>query len=86
MAGNSDDQKKARGELAQHAFETAGRPGVGLGLAIVKSIAHAHGGTLTITARPADGLRLAVTAAPMDRRELHGQLADARAANELQCP
>ncbi|WP_336215984.1 hypothetical protein [Nonomuraea sp. LPB2021202275-12-8] len=25
MTGSSDDQKKARGELAQHAFETAGR-------------------------------------------------------------
>jgi two-component system sensor histidine kinase VanS len=34
--------------------------GVGLGLAIVKSIADAHGGTLTLTARPAGGLRVTV--------------------------
>ncbi|KAB8188569.1 HAMP domain-containing protein [Nonomuraea phyllanthi] len=34
--------------------------GVGLGLAIVKSIAQAHGGTLTLTSRPAGGLRVAV--------------------------
>ncbi|MGW4472659.1 sensor histidine kinase [Nonomuraea sp. NPDC004354] len=34
--------------------------GVGLGLAIVKSIAHAHDGTLAITARPAGGLTVAV--------------------------
>ncbi|WP_027006274.1 sensor histidine kinase [Conexibacter woesei] len=34
--------------------------GVGLGLAIVKSIAEAHGGTLTLTARPGGGLRATV--------------------------
>jgi two-component system sensor histidine kinase VanS len=34
--------------------------GVGLGLAIVKSITHAHDGTLTLTARPAGGLRVTV--------------------------
>jgi two-component system sensor histidine kinase VanS len=34
--------------------------GVGLGLAIVKSITHAHDGTLTLTARPAGGLRVMV--------------------------
>jgi two-component system sensor histidine kinase VanS len=34
--------------------------GVGLGLAIVKSIAQAHDGTLTLTPRPAGGLRVAV--------------------------
>jgi two-component system sensor histidine kinase VanS len=34
--------------------------GVGLGLAIVKSIAQAHDGTLTLTPRPADGLRVTV--------------------------
>jgi two-component system, OmpR family, sensor histidine kinase VanS len=34
--------------------------GVGLGLAIVKSIALAHDGTLTLTPRPAGGLRVAV--------------------------
>jgi two-component system sensor histidine kinase VanS len=34
--------------------------GVGLGLAIVKSIAQAHDGTLTLTARPAGGLRVTV--------------------------
>lgn len=34
--------------------------GVGLGLAIVKSITDAHGGTLTLTARPAGGLRVTV--------------------------
>jgi two-component system sensor histidine kinase VanS len=32
--------------------------GVGLGLAIVKSIVKAHDGTLTLTARPAGGLRV----------------------------
>ena len=36
------------------------RSGVGLGLAIVKSIAGAHDGTLTLTPRPAGGLRVAV--------------------------
>ncbi len=34
--------------------------GVGLGLAIVKSITEAHDGTLTLTPRPAGGLRVAV--------------------------
>jgi two-component system, OmpR family, sensor histidine kinase VanS len=34
--------------------------GVGLGLAIVKTITHAHDGTLTLTPRPAGGLRVAV--------------------------
>ncbi|TDD72649.1 HAMP domain-containing histidine kinase [Jiangella aurantiaca] len=34
--------------------------GVGLGLAIVKSIAQAHDGTLTVTPRPAGGLRVTV--------------------------
>jgi two-component system, OmpR family, sensor histidine kinase VanS len=34
--------------------------GAGLGLAIVKSITQAHGGTLTLTPRPAGGLRVAV--------------------------
>jgi two-component system sensor histidine kinase VanS len=38
----------------------AGHAGVGLGLAIVKSIAHAHDGTLTLTPRPAGGLRVTV--------------------------
>jgi two-component system, OmpR family, sensor histidine kinase VanS len=36
------------------------RSGVGLGLAIVKSIAQAHDGTLTLTPRPAGGLRVTV--------------------------
>jgi two-component system, OmpR family, sensor histidine kinase VanS len=34
--------------------------GVGLGLAIVKSITHAHDGTLTLSPRPAGGLRVTV--------------------------
>jgi two-component system sensor histidine kinase VanS len=34
--------------------------GVGLGLAIVKSIAHAHGGTLTLSPRHEGGLRVSV--------------------------
>jgi two-component system sensor histidine kinase VanS len=34
--------------------------GVGLGLAIVKSIAQAHNGTVTLTPRPAGGLRVTV--------------------------
>ncbi|WP_410641255.1 sensor histidine kinase [Amycolatopsis sp. lyj-346] len=43
--------------------------GVGLGLAIVKSITHAHDGTLTLTPRPAGGLRVTVRlpAAPAHR-------------------
>jgi two-component system, OmpR family, sensor histidine kinase VanS len=36
------------------------RSGVGLGLAIVRSIAQAHDGTLTLTPRPAGGLRVTV--------------------------
>jgi two-component system sensor histidine kinase VanS len=38
----------------------AGHEGVGLGLAIVKSITDAHHGTLTLTHRPAGGLRVTV--------------------------
>ncbi|SDM05138.1 two-component system, OmpR family, sensor histidine kinase VanS [Nonomuraea jiangxiensis] len=38
----------------------ADHAGVGLGLAIVKSIAQAHDGTLTLTPRPAGGLRVTV--------------------------
>ncbi len=34
--------------------------GVGLGLAIVETVAHAHDGTLTLTPRPAGGIRIAV--------------------------
>jgi two-component system sensor histidine kinase VanS len=34
--------------------------GVGLGLAIVKTITQAHDGTLTLTPRPAGGLRITV--------------------------
>jgi two-component system sensor histidine kinase VanS len=44
--------------------------GVGLGLAIVKSITQAHDGTLTLTPRPAGGLRVTVQlpgAPPTDR-------------------
>jgi two-component system sensor histidine kinase VanS len=37
-----------------------GHTGVGLGLAIVKSITQAHDGTLTLTPRPAGGLRVTV--------------------------
>ncbi|MEU2791214.1 HAMP domain-containing sensor histidine kinase [Streptomyces sp. NPDC007100] len=37
-----------------------GHAGVGLGLAIVKSIAQAHDGTLSLTPRPAGGLRVTV--------------------------
>ena len=42
--------------------------GVGLGLAIVKSITQAHDGTLTLTPRPAGGLRVTVQlpAAPLN--------------------
>ena len=38
--------------------------GVGLGLAIVKSITEAHGGTLTLTPRPAGGLSVTVQLPP----------------------
>jgi two-component system sensor histidine kinase VanS len=38
----------------------ADHAGVGLGLAIVKTIAHAHDGTLTLTPRPAGGIRITV--------------------------
>ncbi|GGN07640.1 sensor histidine kinase [Streptomyces fuscichromogenes] len=38
----------------------ADHAGVGLGLAIVKTIAQAHDGTLTLTPRPAGGLRITV--------------------------
>jgi two-component system sensor histidine kinase VanS len=38
----------------------ADHSGVGLGLAIVKSITRAHDGTLTLTPRPAGGLRVSV--------------------------
>ncbi|MFE7646624.1 sensor histidine kinase [Streptomyces phaeoluteigriseus] len=38
----------------------ADNPGVGLGLAIVETITHAHDGTLTLTPRPAGGLRVTV--------------------------
>jgi two-component system sensor histidine kinase VanS len=37
-----------------------GHKGVGLGLAIVKTITHAHDGTLTLTPRPAGGIRVTV--------------------------
>ncbi|WP_328473012.1 sensor histidine kinase [Streptomyces sp. NBC_00448] len=47
-----------------------GHAGVGLGLAIVKSITQAHDGTLTLTPRPAGGLRVTVElpAAPAHAR------------------
>jgi two-component system sensor histidine kinase VanS len=38
-----------------------GHAGIGLGLAIVKSIVQAHDGALTLTPRPAGGLRVTVT-------------------------
>ncbi|GAA1370331.1 VanSc-type vancomycin resistance histidine kinase VanS [Streptomyces beijiangensis] len=38
----------------------AGHGGVGLGLAIVKTITQAHDGTLTLTPRPAGGIRVTV--------------------------
>jgi two-component system sensor histidine kinase VanS len=46
--------------------------GVGLGLAIVKSITQAHDGTLTLTPRPAGGLRVTVelSAAPPQHRQM----------------
>ena len=45
-----------RGSQRAHADHT----GVGLGLAIVKSITQAHDGSLTLTPRPAGGLRVSV--------------------------
>jgi two-component system, OmpR family, sensor histidine kinase VanS len=48
--------------------------GVGLGLAIVKSIAQAHAGTLTLTARPAGGL--AVTVQLPAQHEQHSRSRD----------
>ncbi len=46
--------------------------GVGLGLAIVRSVTDAHGGTLTLTPRPAGGLRVTVQlpAAPGAARQI----------------
>jgi two-component system sensor histidine kinase VanS len=44
-------------------------PGVGLGLAIVKRITQAHDGTLTLTPRPAGGLRVTVQ---LPRHVRHG--------------
>src|SRR5690242_9873516 len=44
--------------------------GVGLGLAIVKSIAQAHDGALTLTPRPAGGLRVTVQLPAADRSTL----------------
>ncbi|MFW6692826.1 sensor histidine kinase [Streptomyces sp. MAR4 CNX-425] len=41
-----------------------GQAGVGLGLAIVRTLTHAHGGTLTLTPRPAGGLRTTVQLPP----------------------
>jgi two-component system sensor histidine kinase VanS len=49
--------------------------GVGLGLAIVKSIAQAHEGTLTLTPRPAGGLRVTVQL-PADEFERHRELSN----------
>jgi two-component system sensor histidine kinase VanS len=46
--------------------------GVGLGLAIVKSITQAHDGNLTLTPRPAGGLRVTVelSAAPAQHPQM----------------
>jgi two-component system sensor histidine kinase VanS len=52
--------------------------GVGLGLAIVNSIAQAHGGTLTLAARSAGGLRATVEL-PL-RRDEKGRLRRTRTA------
>jgi two-component system sensor histidine kinase VanS len=43
--------------------------GVGLGLAIVKSITQAHDGTLTLTPRPAGGLRVTVQLPGLPQRD-----------------
>jgi len=51
--------------------------GVGLGLAIVKSIAQAHDGTLTLTARADGGLRVTVqlpAAPPQNGRGPSGEV------------
>ncbi|MEU2431448.1 HAMP domain-containing sensor histidine kinase [Streptomyces sp. NPDC007861] len=45
--------------------------GVGLGLAIVKSITHAHDGSLTLTPRPAGGIRITVELPAASAREAH---------------
>ncbi|MER6568989.1 HAMP domain-containing sensor histidine kinase [Streptomyces sp. NPDC001093] len=42
--------------------------GVGLGLTIVKTITHAHDGTLTLTPRPAGGIRITVELPTTDPR------------------
>jgi signal transduction histidine kinase len=39
---------------------TASGEGTGLGLTIVKSIAEAHGGTISLEARPEGGLRVVI--------------------------
>jgi two-component system, OmpR family, sensor histidine kinase VanS len=56
--------------------------GVGLGLAIVKSITQAHDGTLTLTPRPAGGLRVTVQlpAAPREERSVTSRTPGARPA------
>jgi two-component system sensor histidine kinase VanS len=51
--------------------------GVGLGLAIVKSITKAHDGSLTLTARPAGGLRVTVQLPAAPEAELHSRLSTA---------
>jgi two-component system sensor histidine kinase VanS len=57
------------GEPFQRGSERArtDHAGVGLGLAIAKSIAHAHDGTLTLTARNDGGLCVAVQLPVMPR-------------------
>jgi two-component system sensor histidine kinase VanS len=44
--------------------------GVGLGLAIVNSIAQAHDGTLTLTARAEGGLRVTVQLPALDQGQV----------------
>ena len=56
--------------------------GVGLGLAIVKSITQAHDGTLTLSPRPAGGLRVTV-ALPAAPREAGGVPMDAWPSRQL---